>query len=143
MSQAKVDKYKEEKKNREKTMKKNKVKKVIIVFLIALILGALIGFPLGRWIYNYQQEHQDKEDIFISAHEYEEWFDQYWVDNYSNLYTGSEIATEQNSESGAESTEAGTEGSGTGSGSEDKESGATEEPSSISENLTEAGPDKE
>ena len=40
MSQEKVDKYKEEKKNRKKTMKINKVKKLGAVLLASLGVGA-------------------------------------------------------------------------------------------------------
>lgn len=138
MSQQKVDRYKEEKKNREKTMKRNKVKKVLIAFLVALIIGAAIGIPLGRWIYNYQQTHQKKEDIFISSHEYEDWFNQYWVDKYASLYTGSELATDQ------PSTESGTEGEGSGTEADTTATGTetvtTEVPA---QSLTEASKDKE
>ena len=95
MSQEKVDRYKEEKKNRAKTIKRAKIKKVVIIFLVALILGAAIGFPLGRWIYNYQQEHKAKEDTYIDSHDYEEWFNNYWVENYANLYTGAELTSEE------------------------------------------------
>ena len=111
MSQEKVDRYKEEKKNRAKNMKKARIKKVVIIFLVALILGAGIGFPLGRYIYNYKKTHVNEEEIFISSHEYKDWFNNFWVENYSDFYTGSELATEDNSssdntEQASESTEA-------------------------------------
>ena len=47
MSQAKVDKYKEEKKNRAKTLKKKKIAKVAGILIAALGVGAIIGIPLG------------------------------------------------------------------------------------------------
>ena len=106
MSQKKVDRYKLEKKNRQRDMKKAKVKKVLLIFLFAMILGALIGIPLGRWIYNYKTTHVKEEEVFISSNEYEDWFNQYWVDNYSDLVTGASLATEQNTGDTTADTEA-------------------------------------
>ena len=117
MSQKKVDRYKLEKKNRQRDMKKAKVKKVLLIFLFAMILGALIGIPLGRWIYNYKTTHVKEEEVFISSNEYEDWFNQYWVDNYSDLVTGASLATEQNTGDTTADTEA---------ASKDTESGNTE-----------------
>lgn len=134
MSQEKVDRYKEEKKNRDKIKKKNKVKKILGIFLVALVIGALIGFPLGRWYYNYRQEHQDKEEIFMAANTYEDWFNKYWVDNYADLYTGSELASESASEGAPEGTSDIPEGT-TGTGDPIKE--ATEE-QATAEKTTEA-----
>ena len=124
MSQAKVDRYKEEKKNRARDMKRAKIKKALIIFLAALIIGAAIGIPLGRWLYNYKQTHVSEEDAFISSYNYTDWFNQYWVDNYSDFYTGSELATDEP----ASDTE---EGSAS-------ENAATDESSSAAENDTEA-----
>ena len=42
MSQAKVDRYKKEKKNRSRDLKLQKVKKALIVFILALAFGVLI-----------------------------------------------------------------------------------------------------
>ncbi len=94
MSQEKVDKYKEAKKNRERDKKRAKVKKVLLIFLTAILVGAAIGVPLGRYIYNYQQTHVKEEDVFISANDYDEWFNKLWVDQYADYYTGAELATE-------------------------------------------------
>ena len=94
MSQEKVDRNKLAKKNRERDKKRAKVKKVLLIFLFAMILGALIGIPLGRWIYNYKTTHVKEEEVFISSNDYEDWFNQYWVDNYSDLVTGATLATE-------------------------------------------------
>ena len=79
-----------------------------------MILGALIGIPLGRWIYNYKTTHVKEEEVFISANEYEEWFNQYWVDNYSDLVTGATLATEQNTGDTTADTEAASENSESG-----------------------------
>ena len=67
MSQAKVDKYKEEKKNRSKIMKRNKIKKVLLVLVAALGLGAIIGIPLGKFIYNKQKEIEAKNRTIATA----------------------------------------------------------------------------
>ena len=42
MSQAKVDKYKEEKANRKKTMKKEKIMKTVVAILAILVIAAPI-----------------------------------------------------------------------------------------------------
>ena len=60
MSQEKVDKYKEEKKNRKKTMKINKVKKLGAVLLASLGVGAIIGIPLGTGLYKYQKKQAEE-----------------------------------------------------------------------------------
>ncbi len=77
MSQAKVDKYKEEKKNRAKTVKKARIKKVTNVLLGAAIVGVIIGFPLGRFAYN---RYYDKkmENATVSSAMYDYWFSEYW-----------------------------------------------------------------
>ena len=59
MSQAKVDRYKEEKKNRKKIQKKQKAKQVVEILVCAAILGALVGFPLGR--HAYQKNYETRQ----------------------------------------------------------------------------------
>ena len=44
MSQQKVDKYKEEKANRQKSMRKQKRSRVLRMTLAVLIVGALVGW---------------------------------------------------------------------------------------------------
>ena len=121
MSQEKVDRNKLAKKNRERDKKRAKVKKVLLIFLFAMILGALIGIPLGRWIYNYKTTHVKEEDVFISANDYEDWFNQYWVDNYSDLVTGASLATEADTGNTTADTTSDTEAA-----SGDTEAGTTE-----------------
>ena len=84
MSQEKVDKYKEEKKNRKKTMKINKIKKALAVFVVSLGVGALIGIPLGKHIYKVQKEEAEKHRTIPSS-EFEAWFDKKWNDEYSSI----------------------------------------------------------
>ena len=88
MSQAKVDKHKEEKKNREKLIKKARRKKVAAVFLCAAIIGGIIGYPLGRHIYNV---HQDKlkENAVVEASNLDYWFGLYWGRTYADLLSTS------------------------------------------------------
>ena len=62
MSQAKVDRYKEEKKNRKKIQKKKKAKQVVEILVCAAILGALVGFPLGRHM--YQKTYEKEKNIY-------------------------------------------------------------------------------
>ena len=86
MSQAKVDKYKEEKKNRAKTMKLKKIKKAVAALVVALGLGALIGIPLGKFIYNKQKEEAAK-NATISSLEYDSWFDKEWAGKYADRFS--------------------------------------------------------
>ena len=59
MSQAKVDKHKNEKKNRKKTEKKKNIKKLLWVFAGCLVFGGIIGFFLGKlWLYPKLREEQ-------------------------------------------------------------------------------------
>jgi len=85
MSQAKVDKYKAEKKNREKNIKKAKLKKALTVLLVAAIVGIIIGFPMGKIMYkNYYEKKMD--NATISAELYEYWFQEYWSVNHEDKF---------------------------------------------------------
>ena len=54
MSQAKVDRRKYEKKNRKKLEKQRKIKTTLKCITAALVLGAIVGVPLGIKIYKAQ-----------------------------------------------------------------------------------------
>ena len=82
MSQAKVDRYKEEKKNRKKIQKKQRVKQVVEILVCAAILGALVGFPIGR--HAYQKSYDTRQaNKTIQASIYDYWGQQYWAANYA------------------------------------------------------------
>ena len=102
MSQAKVDKHKNEKKNREKIKRRKKIKQAITVFIAAIAIGALIGVPLGRKIYKENKKSEDAKAAeaakYISSDDLNSWLDQYWVDNYSDLYSGISFATSNDAE---------------------------------------------
>jgi hypothetical protein len=89
MSQQKVDKYKEEKKNRKKTLKLQKVKKALAVLIVSLGIGAIIGIPLGKVIYKYQKAEAEKHKT-IEATAYGQWFDEMWADSYAHLGSNSD-----------------------------------------------------
>ena len=98
MSQAKVDKYKEQKKNRAKTMKLNKIKKALVIFVVALGIGALIGIPLGKYIYKQQKEAAAR-NATISSLEFEDWFNKKWAGEYSDMFvSASETDAEEDEE---------------------------------------------
>lgn len=92
MSQAKVDKYKEEKKNREKNVKKARVKKVAGVLAGAAIVGMIIGFPLGRIMYNHYYEDK-QNNATVTAGVYDYWFQQYWNLNHADKFASSSSYT--------------------------------------------------
>ena len=85
MSQAKVDKYKAEKKNRAKNIKKQKTKKVVTILVIAAVLGIGIGYPTGKYMYKKHVEYQ-KENAAIAAGMYDYWMQEYWSANYAQLF---------------------------------------------------------
>jgi hypothetical protein len=80
MSQAKVDRYKEEKKNRAKTIRRKKTRHVVTIIALAAVVGAAIGVPLGRKIYNVE-EAKRAANATITASLYPNWFDEFWVTN--------------------------------------------------------------
>jgi hypothetical protein len=94
MSQAKVDKYKQEKKNRAKIMKRQRIKKYTAVVVCAMLVGAALGIPLGKKMYSRSVE-QAKANKTISSTELDTWFQQYWVENYSDLYAGATLADDE------------------------------------------------
>ncbi|MBQ9608804.1 MAG: hypothetical protein IJV15_05075 [Lachnospiraceae bacterium] len=82
MSQAKVDRYKEEKKNREKNLKKKRAQKYIGVIVLALLIGACIGYPLGKKLYKINAERRAANET-IAANYYDAWLQNYWNANYT------------------------------------------------------------
>ena len=91
MSQAKVDRYKEEKKNRSKNLKKKKIRKYVAIFTTALCLGALCGVPIGKRVYKYSKAKYLANKT-VAAVDYQAWFKNYWVDKYYKI-TGGTLAS--------------------------------------------------
>jgi len=85
MSQAKVDKYKEEKKNRQKTMKKEKIRNGAIIVVIFMGIGALIGIPIGKKMYSIKQE-KDAANATVEADKFDLFFKEYYVANYADFF---------------------------------------------------------
>lgn len=98
MSQAKVDKYKEEKKNREKIKRRKRIKQTLCIFLAAIALGALLGIPIGRKLYKDNKKREDAKAAeaakYVKSDDLNSWLDEYWVENYSDLYSGITFATD-------------------------------------------------
>lgn len=106
MSQAKVDKYKEEKKNRAKTLKKKKIAKVAGILIAALGVGAIIGIPLGKFIYTTKKAEEDRKRTVVSDN-FETWFNEFWGKNYSDIMGASnyqDILDQLNQASGTDAT---------------------------------------
>ena len=102
MSQAKVDKYKEEKKNREKNMKKAKAKKAAAVVICACLAGLIIGYPVGKGLYKVSVKNRAANATF-AASAYDTWFNQKWAGNYSGIIpeasdTDAEVSEDTSSE---------------------------------------------
>ena len=93
MSQAKVDKYKAEKKNRAKIIKKQKAKKLLAACIVAILCGTAVGIPLGRKLYKVSQEKAAANRTIATA-EFGQWFDDYWNANYADWYAGTDYATD-------------------------------------------------
>lgn len=85
MSQAKVDKYKEEKKNREKQIKKKRTQKIAAVMVGALLLGGLIGYPVGKKMYSVSAAKR-KASATIKSEAVDLWMQEQWQANYSDLW---------------------------------------------------------
>lgn len=57
MSQAKVNKHKNEKQNRKKIQKRKSIQKMLWIFAGCIVIGGGIGFLLGKfWIYPAYRE---------------------------------------------------------------------------------------
>lgn len=97
MSQAKVDKYKKDKKNRAKIMKRQRIKKYTAVVIIAMMVGGLLGIPIGKIIYKESVKKANANKT-ISSLEFDSWFHDYWAENYYDIYAGAELATEDSSD---------------------------------------------
>lgn len=92
MSQAKVDKYKESKKNRQKEIKQKKVKKAFGYVIGALIIGCAIGFPAGKQIYKVSEADR-KAKATINSDIYTLWMQDYWANTYLGIAGGYDDAT--------------------------------------------------
>ena len=102
MSQAKVDRYKEEKRNREKILKKEKRQ-----LLLMKIGGAVVGVVLVGWI-GFSVYHQTTNTANASGKTYS--VDTAALDNYMSNMSASEAETEESSSAETEAvTESGTE----------------------------------
>jgi len=64
MSQAKVDKYKQEKANRKETMKKEKMANAIRKSIVGVVAAALIVW-VGYSAYNAYDSYQPKESVEV------------------------------------------------------------------------------
>lgn len=82
MSQQKVDRHKEEKRKRPARMKRKKVGRAVGVLVTAFAVGAIIGIPTGRAVYQYQKKQAAKYAT-ISSLEYDSWFNDYWQKTYA------------------------------------------------------------
>ncbi len=98
MSQAKVDKYKKEKKNRPKAVKRARRRKTASIFIAAALIGAIVGYPLGKGLYKHTVAAR-RANATVDSGNYDVWFDQYYTKNYSYLLAAA-TATDAASEPG-------------------------------------------
>ena len=107
MSQKKVDKYKEEKKNRAKKLKKKRVREYALVIIGFAALGAAIGYPFGRFLYR-QNYNKRKANAKVEAAQFDYWFNKEWQANISGTL-GYEVTFEDATASDATSTDSDTQ----------------------------------
>lgn len=94
MSQAKVDKYKEEKKNRAKNIKRKKTKKIAGILVLYLLIACAVGYPLGKQLYKVSVEHR-KANATIDSGLYQYWIQEYWNSTYGAYWdSDDDLATE-------------------------------------------------
>lgn len=93
MSQAKVDKYKKEKKNRAKMIKRQHARRIAGLFILVAVIGCAIGFPLGRKLYKISVEHRNATAT-VSTELYPYWMQQYWSTNYSGYWASEDTASD-------------------------------------------------
>lgn len=82
MSQKKVDKYKEEKKNRAKKQRQRRAREYALVIIGFAALGGAIGYPFGRFLYRQNYEKR-KANSKVEAAQLDYWFDREWNSNVS------------------------------------------------------------
>lgn len=99
MSQAKVDKYKKERKNRAKAIKKKRIRNFILLMLLLFCVSMAIGYPLGRFLYKKSYEKR-MENSTISVQSYYYWSQQYMDSEYGYLFSTEDtsIPTEDTSD---------------------------------------------
>lgn len=94
MSQAKVDKYKKEKKNRAKNIKRKKAKKIAGILVLYLLIACAVGYPLGKQLYKVSVEHR-KANATIDSGLYQYWIQEYWNTTYGAYWVSDDdLATE-------------------------------------------------
>ncbi len=95
MSQAKVDRYKENKKNRSKILKQKKIKKYTAILVTAFCVGALIGIPVGKGIYKYSKNLAEQNKT-VNDMDYNSWFNNYWDEKLPSTAseTSADVATD-------------------------------------------------
>ena len=64
MSQAKVDRYKEEKANRKQIMKQEKLKRVIRNLVAVLVVCGLVGW-MGYSLYDIHEDNKPRETVEV------------------------------------------------------------------------------
>jgi hypothetical protein len=79
MSQAKVDKRKQEKKNRASIKKKKKIKKIAGYSIFGIIVGCILGGTIGVKIYKSIPKYVDSDKFGAYVNEV-------WAENGYNTY---------------------------------------------------------
>ena len=120
MSQAKVDKYKQEKANRKKIMKKEKRQYVLRVILACIVGLAFVGFLVWTVVDKYNEKNNETQQITLSEEEMSELMEQ---------LTGTTSASEGNTTS-ANSDENASDENTSDENTSNEESASNEESSS-------------
>ena len=127
MSQAKVDKYKQEKANRKKIMKKEKRERALRTFICVLVSLAILGF-LGWSIYDkYNEKKNANQQITLSEEEMSSLMEQLTATtttgaDTSNKETSSEKASDEKTSDEESSSEKASDEETSGEKASDEES---------------------
>ena len=74
MSQAKVEKYKEEKANRKKIMKREKRRRIASTICGWLVVAVLVGWA-GRSLYVYYENNKTYDTIYVDLTAVDDYID--------------------------------------------------------------------
>ena len=131
MSQAKVDKYKQDKANRKKIMKKEKRQRVLRILLASIVGIVIAGFLVWSVIDKYNEKQNETQQITLSEEEMSSLMEQLTAttaagEGATTEATGEESSSEKASDEESSSEKASDEESSSEKASDEETTEATE-----------------